>query len=169
MLVNQGAGAGRLLRRAGRRGRRRQAGQQLAPAGRAADAQGAAHAIDQFPIRPPALAELIAACRPANSTPGRGREVFIEMLGSGQSAAEVMRPAGSTRSTRAELIAICREVVAANPKIVADVKGGKQQAAGNLVGQVEEAQPERQPRPRPRDLPRTDREDVGFRTLVLRR
>jgi aspartyl-tRNA(Asn)/glutamyl-tRNA(Gln) amidotransferase subunit B len=58
------------------------------------------------------------------------------MLANGQTAAQVIAARGFTRVDETELIAICREVVAANPKIVADVKGGKLQAAGNLVGQV---------------------------------
>ena len=34
------------------------------------------------------------------------------------------------------LVELCRELVAANPKLVADVKAGKQQAAGAFVGQA---------------------------------
>jgi aspartyl-tRNA(Asn)/glutamyl-tRNA(Gln) amidotransferase subunit B len=44
-----------------------------------------------------------------------------------------------------ELEAICREIVAANPKIVADVKGGKQQAVGALVGQAKKKNPNANP------------------------
>ena len=93
-------------------------------------------AIEQFPIRPEGLAALIARVRSGDLDTGRGREVFAEMLESGQTADQVIAARGISRVDEAELIAICQEVVAANPKIVADVKGGKPQAAGNLIGQV---------------------------------
>ena len=92
--------------------------------------------IDKFPIPPAGLADLIGRVKAGDLDTGRGREVFAEMLASGQTAAQVIAARGITRVDETELIAICQEVVAANPKIVADVKGGKLQAAGNLVGQV---------------------------------
>ncbi len=45
------------------------------------------------------------------------------------------------RVDESELIALCQEIVVANPKIVADIKAGKLQAAGNLVGQVKKRNP----------------------------
>ncbi|MEI6037680.1 MAG: Asp-tRNA(Asn)/Glu-tRNA(Gln) amidotransferase GatCAB subunit B, partial [Planctomycetota bacterium] len=35
-----------------------------------------------------------------------------------------------------ELRALCRELLVSNPKIVADVQGGKEQAAAGLIGQA---------------------------------
>ncbi|HEX4000351.1 MAG TPA: Asp-tRNA(Asn)/Glu-tRNA(Gln) amidotransferase subunit GatB [Pirellulales bacterium] len=93
-------------------------------------------AIEQFPIRPAGLAELISRVLSGDLDTSRGREVFADMLVAGKSAAEVIAARGFTRVDESELIALCQEIVAANPKIVADVKGGKLQAAGNLVGQV---------------------------------
>jgi aspartyl-tRNA(Asn)/glutamyl-tRNA(Gln) amidotransferase subunit B len=40
-----------------------------------------------------------------------------------------------------ELIKLCEELVAANPKTVADVKAGKLQAAGAFVGQAKKRNP----------------------------
>ena len=71
----------------------------------------------------------------------RGREVFTEMVASGQSAAEVIAAKGIARVDESELIALCHEMVAANPKIVADIKAGKLQAAGNLIGQAKKKNP----------------------------
>jgi aspartyl-tRNA(Asn)/glutamyl-tRNA(Gln) amidotransferase subunit B len=39
------------------------------------------------------------------------------------------------------LVALCRELLAANPKIVADLRAGKPQAAGNLIGQAKKKNP----------------------------
>ena len=35
-----------------------------------------------------------------------------------------------------ELLALCHELLAANPKIVADCRSGKEQAAAGLIGQA---------------------------------
>ena len=68
---------------------------------------------------------------------GRGREVFIDMLGSGQMAAEVIAARGFTRVDESGVN--CDPQAKSSRRIQkssADVKGGKQQAVGNLVGQV---------------------------------
>jgi aspartyl-tRNA(Asn)/glutamyl-tRNA(Gln) amidotransferase subunit B len=44
-----------------------------------------------------------------------------------------------------DLVALCRELVDANPKIVTDVKNGKQQALGALVGQAKRKNPNADP------------------------
>ena len=44
-----------------------------------------------------------------------------------------------------DLVALCQELLAANPKIVADVKGGKEQAAAGLIGQAKKKNPNANP------------------------
>jgi aspartyl-tRNA(Asn)/glutamyl-tRNA(Gln) amidotransferase subunit B len=97
--------------------------------------------IDKFPISAAGLADLIKRIQAGELDTSRGREVFAEMLNSGQSAAEIIAARGIVRVDESELIALCQEILAANPKIVADIKGGKPQAAGNLVGQVKKRNP----------------------------
>ncbi|HEY5315447.1 MAG TPA: Asp-tRNA(Asn)/Glu-tRNA(Gln) amidotransferase GatCAB subunit B, partial [Pirellulales bacterium] len=71
----------------------------------------------------------------------RGREVFMGMLESGRSAAEVMQSLGIEQVDESALVDLCRDLVAANPKLVADVKSGKLQAAGAFVGQAKKKNP----------------------------
>ncbi len=92
--------------------------------------------VEQFALRPPALAELIGKIKAGEIDTSRAREVFIEMVSSGKSAAEIMQARGIVQVDESELIALCQELVNANPKIVADIKSGKVQAASNLIGQV---------------------------------
>ncbi len=40
-----------------------------------------------------------------------------------------------------ELIELCRELLAANPKIVTDIKEGRGKAAGALIGQAKKKNP----------------------------
>ena len=69
----------------------------------------------------------------------------LERVASKRSAAESMQALGISKVDTSELEAICKEIVAANPKIVADVKGGKQQAVGALVGQAKKKNPNANP------------------------
>ena len=97
--------------------------------------------IDEFPLRPPALAELLKKVQAGELDTTRGREVFITMLGSGKSAAAVMAEMGIEKVDESALVALCQELVAASPKLVADVKAGKLQAAGAFVGQAKKKNP----------------------------
>ena len=97
--------------------------------------------IDAFPIRPEALAELIGRVQKGDFDTSRGREIFAEVLTSGRSVADVVASLGIAAVGEDELIALCKELIAANPKIVADVQGGKEQAAAGLIGQAKKKNP----------------------------
>src|SRR5690606_24552388 len=71
----------------------------------------------------------------------RGREVLVEMLASGKSAGEVMQQMGIEQVDESALVALCRELLSANPKLVDDIKAGKLPAAGALVGQAKRRNP----------------------------
>ena len=98
--------------------------------------------IEQFPVRPEALAELIGkvAGRRARHQP-RPRGAGRRWSPRGKSAAEAMKALGIEKVDESALVDLCRELVAANPKIVADVKDGKVQAAGAFIGQAKKKNP----------------------------
>jgi aspartyl-tRNA(Asn)/glutamyl-tRNA(Gln) amidotransferase subunit B len=52
-----------------------------------------------------------------------------------------MKERGIEKVDDSALRALCAELLAANPRIVADVKAGKEQAAGQLVGQAKKKNP----------------------------
>jgi aspartyl-tRNA(Asn)/glutamyl-tRNA(Gln) amidotransferase subunit B len=97
--------------------------------------------IEAFPIRPDALADLIGRVQKGDFDTSRGREIFAEVLASGRSVADVVASLGIAAVGDDELIALCKELLAANPKIVADVQGGKEQAAAGLIGQAKKKNP----------------------------
>jgi aspartyl-tRNA(Asn)/glutamyl-tRNA(Gln) amidotransferase subunit B len=97
--------------------------------------------LDEFPVRPPALAELVKAVAGAEIEITRAKDVFNEMVASGRSAAEIMKAMGIEKVDASELTKLCEELVAANPKVVADVKGGKEQAVSSLIGQAKKRNP----------------------------
>ena len=97
--------------------------------------------IGEFPVRPAALADLIGRVLKGDFDTSRGRELFAEILSSGRSVDEVVAAAGIAAVGDDELESLCRELLAANPKIVADVQGGKEQAAAGLIGQAKKKNP----------------------------
>ncbi len=98
-------------------------------------------AIEQFSLRPKQLAELIDKVRIEQLTTSRAREVFVEMLVGGKPLAETMQAMGIAAVDETALENLCREILAANPKVVAEVKEGKPKGLGQLIGQAKKKNP----------------------------
>jgi aspartyl-tRNA(Asn)/glutamyl-tRNA(Gln) amidotransferase subunit B len=97
--------------------------------------------IGEFPVRPAAVADIIGRIAKGDFDTSRGREIFADVLASGRSVEDVVASMGIAAVGDDELIALCHELIAANPKIVADVQGGKEQAAAGLIGQAKKKNP----------------------------
>jgi len=97
--------------------------------------------IAEFPVRPAQVAEIIGRIGNGEFDTSRGREIFAEVLSSGKAVADVVAAMGIAAVSDDELIALCKALLAANPKIVADVQGGKEQAAAGLIGQAKKKNP----------------------------
>jgi len=97
--------------------------------------------IDRFPVGPADLAGLLQLVRAGRLDTRRARQVLAEMLGSGGSAAEAMKALGIAEVDDSELERLCRDLIEANPKIVAEVRAGKVKAAGALIGQAKQKNP----------------------------
>jgi aspartyl-tRNA(Asn)/glutamyl-tRNA(Gln) amidotransferase subunit B len=101
--------------------------------------------LDKFPLAPGTLAELVKIVVAGELEVTRAKEVFNDMVATRRSAAESMQALGIEKVDESALVAICREILLANPKVVADVKGGKQQAVGSLIGQAKKKNPNTNP------------------------
>ncbi len=97
--------------------------------------------IESFPVSAAALGELLKKVKAGDVDTTRGREVLADMAAHGRSADESMKALGIERVDESALIALCEELVAANPKVVEDVKAGKLQAAGAFVGAAKKKNP----------------------------
>ena len=97
--------------------------------------------IERFPVGPAALVELLGKVRGGELDTSRGREVLVAMVRDRKSAAEVMAALGIEQVDEGALRALCQELIAANPKIVADVRGGNDKAVGAFVGQAKKRNP----------------------------
>jgi aspartyl-tRNA(Asn)/glutamyl-tRNA(Gln) amidotransferase subunit B len=97
--------------------------------------------IESMPIASTDLADLIGKIK-SGVVPGpRAREVFQAMLERQTDAATAMTAIGIAAVDEAALIALCRKLLDANPKTVADVKAGKTQAVSALIGQAKKQNP----------------------------
>ena len=101
--------------------------------------------LAQFPLSAAALGELVKLVVAGEIEVTRAKEVFNDMVANKRTAAQSMQALGIGKVDLSELEAICQELVAANPKIVADVKSGKQQAVGALLGQAKKRNPNANP------------------------
>jgi aspartyl-tRNA(Asn)/glutamyl-tRNA(Gln) amidotransferase subunit B len=97
--------------------------------------------IADFPLRPAAVADIIGRVQKGDFDTSRGREIFAEVLASGRVVEDVVAALGIAAVSDDDLVALCRDLLAANPKIVADVQGGKEQAAAGLIGQAKKKNP----------------------------
>jgi aspartyl-tRNA(Asn)/glutamyl-tRNA(Gln) amidotransferase subunit B len=92
--------------------------------------------IDRFPLSSTALAELVRHVRDGKLPSARSREVFDQMVASGETVGQVMSALGIATVDEGELMALCQDLLAENPQIVADVRSGKTKAIGALIGQA---------------------------------
>src|SRR5205085_1770560 len=69
--------------------------------------------LEAFPVRPPALSELVKAVSAGDIEITRAKEVFNEMVTSGKPAAEIMKAKGIEKVDASELTKLCEELVAA--------------------------------------------------------
>jgi aspartyl-tRNA(Asn)/glutamyl-tRNA(Gln) amidotransferase subunit B len=99
---------------------------------------GAAKAtLAQSKVRPEHIADLVALVEAGTILSNAAKEVFSAMAQSGERPGAVVARLGLKAGTNAdELEQWCREAIAANPKSVADFKGGKESALNAFKGPV---------------------------------
>jgi aspartyl-tRNA(Asn)/glutamyl-tRNA(Gln) amidotransferase subunit B len=97
--------------------------------------------IEQFPVASAALAELIGKIKTGGLPTARARDVFQTMVDAGVDVDTALRSLSIQRVDESELVALCEQLVADNPRIAADVRNGKLQAVGALVGQAKKLNP----------------------------
>lgn len=93
--------------------------------------------LDEAPVGPAALAELIAHVTDGKISIKQGRDVFKWMWETGKSAAMVIAEQGFEQiSDEGAIASLIDEVLASNQKSVDDYLGGKEKALAALVGQT---------------------------------
>jgi aspartyl-tRNA(Asn)/glutamyl-tRNA(Gln) amidotransferase subunit B len=93
--------------------------------------------IADCPIPPAALDELVNLIESGKISGKQAKEVFAEMFATGKSARAIVSEKGIEQlSDSAAIEALCDQVIAGNPKPVADFKAGNMASLNFLKGQV---------------------------------
>jgi aspartyl-tRNA(Asn)/glutamyl-tRNA(Gln) amidotransferase subunit B len=93
--------------------------------------------INECPIVPEALDEFVNLIESGKISGKQGKDVFAEMFATGKGATVIVREKGIEQlSDLSAIEKLCDEVIAANPKPVADFKGGNIASLNFLKGQV---------------------------------
>ena len=97
----------------------------------------AKQAIAQSRVKPPHIAELVDLVDSGKISSKIAKDVFVDMFKTGQAPASIVAEKGLVQVSDTGAIGkFCDEVIATNPKIVADFKAGKDAALNALTGQV---------------------------------
>src|SRR6266404_4609480 len=97
----------------------------------------AGKAINDCPIPPEALDDLVDLVDSGKISGKQGKDVFGEMFASGEGAAAIVKEKGIEQLSDASAIeTLCEEAIAANPKPAADFKAGNAASLNFLKGQV---------------------------------
>jgi aspartyl-tRNA(Asn)/glutamyl-tRNA(Gln) amidotransferase subunit B len=92
--------------------------------------------LTSFSLSATRLGELIVKQKEMGLPKQKAEEVFARMLADGSSAAEAVAALGIRVADTEAVVEIVRRAIAANPKAVADYKGGKAAAANALKGAI---------------------------------
>jgi aspartyl-tRNA(Asn)/glutamyl-tRNA(Gln) amidotransferase subunit B len=99
------------------------------------------HTIEEFAVTAPRLAGVISAINNGSLPNTRASEAFQLMLAKACDVEAALAELKIERVDESALIALVESLLAANPKTVADIKAGKLQAAGALIGQAKKQNP----------------------------
>jgi aspartyl-tRNA(Asn)/glutamyl-tRNA(Gln) amidotransferase subunit B len=97
--------------------------------------------INALPVGSAALADLIKKVKSGDVPSSRAREVFQAMVDKRIDVVAALESLGIAAVDESELVALCQKLLAANPKTITDVRGGKVQAIGALIGQAKKQNP----------------------------
>ncbi|QIF01714.1 Asp-tRNA(Asn)/Glu-tRNA(Gln) amidotransferase subunit GatB [Roseimicrobium sp. ORNL1] len=96
--------------------------------------------LEQSPITPQALSELVAAVETGSISNNQAKEVFAEMFATGKTAAVVIKEKGFEQvSDTGALEKLCDDVIAANPAKVEEFKAGNDKVLNWMTGQIMKA------------------------------
>jgi aspartyl-tRNA(Asn)/glutamyl-tRNA(Gln) amidotransferase subunit B len=96
--------------------------------------------LEQSPVTPQALSELVAAVEGGSISNNQAKEVFAEMFATGKTAAAVIKEKGFEQvSDTGALEKLCDDVIAANPAKVEEFKAGNDKVLNWMTGQIMKA------------------------------
>ncbi|PAY20205.1 Asp-tRNA(Asn)/Glu-tRNA(Gln) amidotransferase GatCAB subunit B [Rhodopirellula sp. SM50] len=101
--------------------------------------------IETFGVTAEQLAQLLSKVSSGELTNDRARDVFKHLSENGGDIDEAIKALGIEAVDESEMETLVKELLAANPKVVDDVKNGNQKAVGSLIGQARGRNPNANP------------------------
>ena len=101
--------------------------------------------LDNLALPAERLAGLIQKIKAGDLPSARSREVFDLLLSEGLDTEAAMAKLGIEAVDESELVDLCKELLEANPKVIADVQKGNDKAVGALIGQAKKRNPNADP------------------------
>ena len=92
--------------------------------------------IADFEVSADKLGDLLKRVAAGAFDNARARDVFSHLLRNGGSVEEAIQSLGIESVDSNEIEDLCKELLEANPQVIVDVRAGKQQAVGALIGQA---------------------------------
>jgi aspartyl-tRNA(Asn)/glutamyl-tRNA(Gln) amidotransferase subunit B len=103
-------------------------------------------AIETFPVSSETLGAMIDSIQQGAIPSSRAPDVFARLVETGSNdVMGALALLGIEQVDESELVALCERLLAANPKTLADVRAGKTQAIGALIGQAKKQNPNADP------------------------
>ncbi|TWT83062.1 Aspartyl/glutamyl-tRNA(Asn/Gln) amidotransferase subunit B [Planctomycetes bacterium CA13] len=101
--------------------------------------------IDDFLVTSVQLGELLKRVSDGQLDNTRARDVFSYLLEKESTVEQAIAALGIEQVDSSEIDALCQALLDANPAVVDDVRGGKVQAVGSLIGQAKKKNPNANP------------------------
>jgi aspartyl-tRNA(Asn)/glutamyl-tRNA(Gln) amidotransferase subunit B len=102
--------------------------------------------IESFGVTAEQLGELLSKVVAGELINDRARDVFKHMVENGTGVDDTIRSLGIEAVDDSEMESLVKTLLAANPKVVDDVKNGNQKAVGSLIGQARKQNPNANPK-----------------------
>ena len=99
-----------------------------------------------YPVSAGSFSDLLNAVKDELLSTSRAREVLSCMLENALSVEDAMTQLGIAEVDSDETETLCRELLDANPQVVADLKEGKGKAVGAIIGKAKQKNPNIQPK-----------------------
>ncbi len=101
--------------------------------------------ISLFPVSADQLGDLLRRVIAGKLDNTRARDVLTHLLDNSSTVDDAIAALGIEAVGSDELETLCKELLEANPKVIEDVRGGKLQAVGSLIGQARKKNPNANP------------------------
>ena len=102
--------------------------------------------IADFAVSADQLGGLLQRVSRGDFDNARARDVFSHLIKNAGTVEDAVKALGIESVDSSEIETLCKELLDANPQVIDDVKSGKKQAVGSLIGQAKKKNPNANPK-----------------------